>query len=315
MNTEATRRDYIARVNQIVDLIQKHPGADLSLETLAEEAGFSAFHFHRVFAGVTGEPLHAFVRRTRLERAAMDLERIPQRSITDIALDYGFSSSANFSRAFKEAFGAGAREFRTARTHYPEQAREILKRIQDGRRHGTEQLQQQLVLAAQEAGRTPPKVSIEMLPTMRLAYVRHYGPYEEEQKAALFQRIRHWADRALAGKPVQFVGICYGERGLLAPDKRRYDAGVLLPEGVLVEAPVAELTIPGGKVGLLRRRSENLLVCAAWAAMHRDWLPGSGYTPDDRPCVERFPEGCPVTGTPFTLEVCQAIRPLGATRE
>ena len=307
---EATRQEYVARVNTVVDLIPQRLDGDLSLESLAEEAGFSPFHFHRVFAGVVGEPLHAFVRRARLERAAIELERRPDRSITDIALDYGFSSSANFSRAFKEAFGASAREFREARTHYPEKAREIVKRIQAGIRRSDEKTRKQLAEAASSAGHAVPEVAIETFPATPVAYIRHYGPYEEHHKAALFRKIRHWAEAHLGDRPITYLGICYGERGLLDADRRRYDACVALPPGIEVEPPFARLEIRGGPVGVYRCTSSSLMVCSAWTTMHRDWLPGSGFVPDDRPCVERFPDGFPQSGVPFRLEVCQAIRPL-----
>jgi AraC family transcriptional regulator len=307
---EQTRQEYVARVNTVVDLIQSRLDTDLSLETLAEEAGFSPFHFHRVFAGVVGEPLHTFVRRARLERAALELERRPDRSITDIALDFGFSSSANFSRAFKEAFGATARAFRNSRTHYPEQAREILKRINDEIRDSTEQVREHLRTAATTQGRVALEMAIEEFPATTVAYVRHYGPYEERQKAALFRRISHWAATAMPNQTPTFLGICYGDRGLLDPDRRRYDACVILPEGVRLEAPIARLDIRSGKVAVRRQISTSLLVCSIWSNIHRDWLPESGYAPDDRPCIERFPDGCPKTGHPFSLEICQAIRPL-----
>ncbi|HNV71884.1 MAG TPA: helix-turn-helix domain-containing protein [Candidatus Ozemobacteraceae bacterium] len=306
---EKTRAEYVARVNGVVDLIQKNLDKQLSLDAVAEEAGFSPFHFHRVFAGVVGEPLHAYVRRARLERAALELERMPDRSITEIALDYGFSSSANFSRAFKEAFGASAREFREARTHYPELARDILKRIEDGIRRSAEQTRRQLEEAARQAGRQPPPASLRSFPATSIAYLRHYGPYEEKHKTALFRRIRSWAEQHLPGSQHRYVGICYGDRGLLSADRRRYDAGVEIPENCVVEAPAARLEIAGGQVAVFSLQTASLMVCDAWTRMHRDWLPASGFVPDDRPCVELFPDGFPQTGTAFTLEVCQAIRP------
>lgn len=309
IDPDITRREYVARVNQVVDLIQERLDQNLSLEVLADEAGFSRFHFHRIFAGVVGEPLHAFVRRARLERAALELARRPDRSITDIALDYGFSSSANFSRAFRESFGASAREFRQARAHHPEQARAVLARIEAGRRARDAQVRRQLAAAVAAGDRTIPEVTIEDFPGAAVAYLRHYGPYEERHKAVLFRRMRDWAGKALAGQPTRFLGICYGDRGLLDPDRRRYDACVVLPEGVAVHAPVARLLIPAGRVAVHRVETGSLLVCDAWTALHRDWLPGSGFVPDDRPCVEHFPDGCPEPGRRFRIEICQAIRP------
>ncbi len=311
MNSERARHEYVAQVNSVVDMIQNRLDGDLSLEALAEEAGFSAFHFHRVFAGVVGEPLHAYVRRARLERAALELERRPDRSITDIALDYGFSSSANFSRAFKEAFGTSARAFREARTHYPETARTILKKIQDGIRRSAEQMRRQLEAAAREAGREPPSLTIQEFPPTTIAYVRHYGPYEERHKAELFGKIKWWAEQALPGMKHRYIGICYGDRGLMSADRRRYDAGVEIASNVSVEAPAARLEIPGGRIAVLQQPTRSLMICDAWTRIHRDWLPASGYTPDDRPCVERFPDGFPEPGKSFRIEICQAIRPLG----
>lgn len=313
IDQERTRAEYVARVNAIVDYIPRHLEDDLSLAALAEEAGFSHFHFHRIFAGVVGEPLHAFVRRMRLERAALDLGRQPDRSITDIALDCGFSSSANFSRAFKEAFGLSAREFRQARVQHPDQARAVVEAIEARIRRGAATVQANLQAARRQEGHPEVPVTLTTFPPVRLAYLRHFGPYEERHKIALFRGIRAWAAAALPAAPAPtWIGICYGDRGLLDKDRRRYDAGVVLPEGFTgpVAPPAVELVVPGGLCAVLRHPTTGLMICEAWTSLHRDWLPGSGYVPDDRPCLERFPAGWPpLDGTPFPIDVCQAIRP------
>ena len=58
------------RVNRVIFHVERHLGEPLHLEELARVACFSPFHFHRIFAAFTGEPLAAFIRRLRLERAA-----------------------------------------------------------------------------------------------------------------------------------------------------------------------------------------------------------------------------------------------------
>ena len=67
--TVAHRREYERRVNRVVDYIEAHLSDELPLEKLAAVAAFSPFHFHRVFAAITGETLSDFIRRIRLERA------------------------------------------------------------------------------------------------------------------------------------------------------------------------------------------------------------------------------------------------------
>jgi AraC-like DNA-binding protein len=53
------RREYERRVYRVMDYVQGHLDEDLTLEKLACVAAFSPFHFHRVFAAITGETLSA----------------------------------------------------------------------------------------------------------------------------------------------------------------------------------------------------------------------------------------------------------------
>lgn len=108
------REEYIARINRVIDYIENNLDGDLSLETLANVANFSRFHFHRVFKAMLNETLSRFIQRVRIEKAAMQLTSNPRKSITEIALDTGFSGSASFAKAFREFFAMSASEFRAA---------------------------------------------------------------------------------------------------------------------------------------------------------------------------------------------------------
>jgi AraC family transcriptional regulator len=55
--------------------------------------------------------LNQFVKRLRLERALYLMSHAPNRSLTDVALDCGFSSSSDFSRSFKQCYGAAPSVF------------------------------------------------------------------------------------------------------------------------------------------------------------------------------------------------------------
>ena len=66
--------------------------------------GFSRFHLARLFHEVTQETLDAFLRRTRLERAAYSL-RNGKAPIADVAAECGYGSPEAFARAFRTAFG------------------------------------------------------------------------------------------------------------------------------------------------------------------------------------------------------------------
>src|SRR5450631_1295715 len=97
--------DYVERVNRAIDHVVSNLAQPLRLEEVSKAAGFSPFHFHRVFKAFLGETLNQFVKRQRLERALFLMSHAPQRSLTDLALDCGFSSSSDFSRSFKQHYG------------------------------------------------------------------------------------------------------------------------------------------------------------------------------------------------------------------
>jgi len=109
------KNEYIARINRALDYIETHIDSNLTLEKIAGVAHFSPFHFHRIFRAMTGETLNHFIQRIRIEKAAVQLVGNKGKSITEIALDCGFSGSAAFARAFRDAFGQSASEWRKKR--------------------------------------------------------------------------------------------------------------------------------------------------------------------------------------------------------
>src|SRR6516225_2988235 len=103
--------EYAQRINRVIDYLRANLDRQVKLQELAKVACFSEFHFHRIFGAVSGETLNDFTNRLRLEKAAR-LLRYSDHSLTDIALDCGFSSSATFSRAFRSGFDTSPSQFR-----------------------------------------------------------------------------------------------------------------------------------------------------------------------------------------------------------
>src|SRR5215467_754770 len=112
MRSQGTRpnSEYVQRINRVIDYLRANLSRQIKLEELAKVACFSDFHFHRIFGAVSGETLNGFTNRIRLEKAAR-LLRYSDRSLTDIALDCGFSSSATFARAFRSGYDTTPTEF------------------------------------------------------------------------------------------------------------------------------------------------------------------------------------------------------------
>lgn len=109
---EALRDDYFSRVCDAVEYADEHLAGDLSLARLARVACFSPRHFHRVFTSLLGETPDDCVRRLRLQKAAGLVISREAPSMTEIAEECGFSTSALFSRNFARRYGASPSEWR-----------------------------------------------------------------------------------------------------------------------------------------------------------------------------------------------------------
>jgi AraC family transcriptional regulator len=93
------QNSYEDRILRVLSYIHDNPAGDLSLDTLADVAAMSRFHWHRVYRAMTGETCAQAVRRVRLHRGSIWLVQ-SDRTIDQIATDCGYPNSASFSRAF-----------------------------------------------------------------------------------------------------------------------------------------------------------------------------------------------------------------------
>ena len=113
MLTEELRRQaYGERIAEVKKFIREHIDEPLTREVLADVAGFSVPHFHRIFTAQLGENIASYVRRVRLERAGRKL-RMGAVDITQVALAAGYDTHTAFSRAFKQQYGLSPSQFRS----------------------------------------------------------------------------------------------------------------------------------------------------------------------------------------------------------
>jgi AraC-like DNA-binding protein len=95
----------IMPVLKAVDYFEKRLQAPALIAEAAEVAGYSLFHFCRVFNQITGLTPYEYLMRRRLSEAAIDLAKQYLR-VLDIAVTYQFSSAEAFAHAFKRMFRA-----------------------------------------------------------------------------------------------------------------------------------------------------------------------------------------------------------------
>jgi AraC family transcriptional regulator len=90
-------------MSHCIDYIEEHIKEDITATAIAEMAGYSLYHFCRVFNICTEKPLMEYVRSRKLSLARMDL--LKDTKILTVAIDYGFETASGFSKAFRNEFG------------------------------------------------------------------------------------------------------------------------------------------------------------------------------------------------------------------
>lgn len=94
--------DYVDLIQSTIDYIDDNIGEKIIVDKLAQIAGFSTYHYYRVFHSFVGIPVMEYVTRRKLQYALSELNN---KKIFDIALDLGFETHAGFTKAFKKHFG------------------------------------------------------------------------------------------------------------------------------------------------------------------------------------------------------------------
>lgn len=308
MSGAPARAAYARRMQHVVDHIDAHLGEPLALADLAAVAHFSPFHFHRLFAVWMGETLGDYLRRRRLEVAALRLLTQPRTPVLGIALMVGFGSGEAFARAFKLRFQRSPTEWRRPeratrlrKIDQPERNPDQAGEARPGDDHATPSTVAEPAMKVQVVEREP----------VRLVALRYVGPYGEGVARFWQQRFYPFlAQQGLFGRHV--YGIGHDDPQIVAPEKCRYDTCVEVDASYVAPAGASLQTLPGGRYGVLPFLGTAATLGPVWTALLRDWLPDSGYQLDGRPTFEHYPPDATfdaATGT-FSCEIVIPLAPL-----
>ncbi|HEU0036020.1 MAG TPA: helix-turn-helix domain-containing protein [Kofleriaceae bacterium] len=283
-------RSYAARLDRVLDHITEHLDEELSLATLARVAGFSPFHFHRLFQGHVGETVHAHVKRMRVERAASIMRAQPRRSLTELALECGFPALSDLSRAFKARFGIAPSAWdRVSPLPASKLEHETLP------------------------SRAGFRAKLATLPRSLFVYTRVANPYGNQRLVEVYESTRRWLD-AIGRTPddVVFAGMSIDDPAVTPLAQCRYDLGIVFPmsaTGVVADiararraplVPALPSPVEVERAGLSVRRFAELdlvtvhcdgtldVVAAAWTWLYGTYLPRQSRLPANHPAMELF---------------------------
>lgn len=284
-------KEYRVRIDRVIDYIERNLHKRIMLAELAEVSHFSAFHFHRIFTGIVGETVNDYIIRRRLERAANRLIFKKELSITQVALESGFSSSANFSKAVKNYFGFSPSEMRNPGKIKNSKIGKILSKYGKDF-HPADLYPDRLtseVMKQQKSEGVAMNVEVRELETRRVCTLPSERGYLPESIYAAWDRLIDWAVcHGIAEENQERFALAFDNPTLTPLEKCRYTAAVAIGPDVPVKMPFVLSEIPGGKYAVLYFKGRPEETLEAQLGLYSDWLPDSGFEPDDFPMMEHY---------------------------
>ena len=268
MAKTVTIASYRNRILTVVDYIWKNLDKEVDVNTLADVAHFSPYHFHRIYREMMHETVNATVRRLRLHLAACLLARNND-SIDSIARQLNYGSSEAFSRAFAKVYDLSPAQYRVSRRQW-------------------DPAQQQL-----PNQRTYPmsyNVEVKAIDSISLGGLPHQGDYLAI--GPVFEQVFVKAGTAgLIGPNTRSIGIYYDDPFELTDLERaklHSHACVTAEKDQAKEAGMEALTVGGGEHAILQFTGPYADLEKAYTWFYGEWLPNSGFEAADAPPFEEY---------------------------
>ncbi|HEY5800536.1 MAG TPA: AraC family transcriptional regulator, partial [Burkholderiaceae bacterium] len=226
MPDHSIREQYIARLQRVTTYIHDNLDAPLDLNTLADVAHLSPWHWHRTYHATFGETVAATVKRLRLHRAAGLLAH-GELPVAEVARLAGYPNLQSFTRIFEQTYGMPPARYRKQGSHV-----RFTQPILEG---------DPMVF----------EVTIRQMPEVAAVGVPHRGSYMDIGKS-FEQLFGVLGSRGLLGGPIRMVAVYYDDPDAVAEADLRSCAGVVLAGSTAVELPITALQIAGGRYAVLR---------------------------------------------------------------
>jgi len=311
---EKSKKEYIARINRVMDYIENNIDQPLDLNKIAAIANFSPFHFHRIFTFLIGETPVDFIQRIRIERAALALLNHKEKSITEIAYNCGFSSISLFSRTFRKYFGMTAREFNNLEKpvfskdgRFFSKNRQLLSKnkkydFELDSEFCTVELNQLIIMGT--------NIEVKEMPEMNVIYCRHTGAFDQIYKA--YEKLARWAIPRNLYDPLhtKTVSVTHDDPSITELDKVRQSACIVVDQDVKVEGEIGKMIIAGGKYAVGRFELNNHEFQKAWNTMCM-WFTESGYQQGDGNTYELYHNNYELhPEKKHIVDICIPVKPL-----
>jgi len=228
---------YYKRINRALNYLNKHWQEPIKLETLAELANLSPYHFHRIFQQITGMRVQQYIQSAKLSAAAHQLS-YSKKSIADIALEIGYQNQSSFGAAFHKHYKKSPGQYRKLAEQSSNTHQALL--------HGTIY---------------PPEM--KLFKKRELLFVHRCGDMQEIVASAWQTLINELNTYHYQQDVTEYISIAYDDPNI-AQGNERYDACVSFSSKKRANGELLQKTLAGGLHAVFRYEGEHKHIHGAW---------------------------------------------------
>jgi len=303
---------YRQRIQRALEYIATNLHRPILLSEVAKAAAFSEHHFHRIFRSMMDETVGQFITRNRMETAALMLAYQEDCSVTEIGFACGYSSTANFSKAFTSYFGVSPSSVR-APNKSVDPCIGTLKR-----RYGVNFAPADLYAmpespeSMEQLATIDASVRFETMEGFPVVCMSSEHGYDFQQGLKLWgELIRRTRQLGLCGEDVDSYGIVHDDPAITANDHIRYDACIRVEKlAVDLPAPLFATRIPAGRFAIFRHQGRVDQLAETYRGIYSLWFPQSSLAPHALPPVEHYINDAPSPEGHVDMEILFNVRPL-----
>jgi len=260
----STKKDYLKRVNIVIEYINYHLDEDIDLEKLADISNFSKWHFQRMMKAYLGEPIGIYIIRMRVETAAK-LLRYSKMSISEIAWQVGYNTPSSLSKVFRLFYRISPSAYRNNKNYT------IMRPIQ---------LDENLNLKAPKIMNLEPKQAI---------YLKLTGGYQTLDFSNAWGRLWQFVkENKLFSAGIEHVAIYHDDPKVTEESKLRTDICLILPKKAEPKGEIGVKTIKGGKYAMFLYTGSYENLGTVYDTIYGKWLPESGQKLRNYHCFEKY---------------------------
>ena len=255
---------YEERLNLILEHIHNNLDSKIDIKTLAELSHFSPFHFHRITRALLGEPIGAYISRTRMETAAKMI-RYSSLDIESIAYSIGYETPSSLSKKFKNYFGISPTEYRKNKTF-------------------TFKLNQ--IMEKQLNIKKPKIIEID---DKQCLYLRMQGNYKTLDYSGAWEKL--WAEiksQKLFTKGIEHLGLPHDDPKVTDENKVNYDACLVIHKDAKPSGEIGVKTLKGGTYAVFLYQGSYTHFEDVYDYMFNNWLLNTDYELRDEPVREKY---------------------------